>query len=43
MKKLTEKRHVHNRIMNSLGGTQEAIMEHDGELKDIEWQFEVRL
>jgi hypothetical protein len=43
VKVLTKKRHVHNRIMNSLGGTQEAIMGHDGELKDIEWQFEVRL
>ena len=43
VKVLTRTRHVHNRIMNSLGGTQAAIMEHDGELKDIEWQFEVRL
>ena len=43
VKVLTKKRHVHNRIMNSLGDTQKAIMEHDGELKDIEWQYEVRL
>lgn len=33
----------HNTIMGALEGTQGGIMEQDAILKDIEWQFEVRL
>ena len=43
MKKLTEKKKKHDEIMDKLKDTQRAIMEHDSVLKDIEWQYEVRL
>jgi hypothetical protein len=33
----------HNVIMSSLEETQGGIMEQDTILKDIEWQYEVRL
>jgi hypothetical protein len=33
----------HNTIMGSLEETQHDIMEQDAILKDIEWQYEVRL
>lgn len=43
VKVLTKKRQVHVRIMESLGNTQSDIMGSDSVLKDIEWQYEVRL
>lgn len=43
MKQLTKKKMKHNGIMGALEETQRDIMEQDAILKDIEWQFEVRL
>lgn len=43
VKQLTLKKQKHDQIMNQLNETQSAIMEYDGNLKDIEWQYEVRL
>jgi hypothetical protein len=43
VKKLSEKKRKHDEIMQKLQVTQAAIMEHDAVLKDIEWQYEVRL
>lgn len=43
VKQLTIKKQKHDAIMESLKETQREIMEHDAVLKDIEWQYEVRL
>ena len=43
LKQLTKKKMKHNTIMGSLEETQGGIMEQDTILKDIEWQYEVRL
>ena len=43
VKLLTVKSLKHDRIMASLSETQSGIMERDAILKDIEWQYEVRL
>ena len=43
VKVLTKKKIKHDRIMGALGETQGQIMEKDAILKDIEWQYEVRL
>ncbi len=43
LKQLTKKKMKHNVIMGSLEETQGGIMEQDTILKDIEWQYEVRL
>lgn len=43
VKQLGKKKVKHNRIMGALGETQSQIMEHDSVLKEIEWQYEVRL
>jgi hypothetical protein len=43
VKKLSEKKKKHDSIMEKLKECQSQIMEHDAVLKDIEWQYEVRL
>ncbi len=43
LKQLTKKKLKHNSIMGSLEETQKGIMDKDTILKDIEWQYEVRL
>lgn len=43
VKKLSEKKRKHDAIMEKLQECQAQIMEHDAILKDIEWQYEVRL
>ncbi|TNV79359.1 hypothetical protein FGO68_gene12058 [Halteria grandinella] len=43
VKHLTKKKVKHDRIMGALGECQGQIMEKDTVLKDIEWQYEVRL
>ncbi|CDW78359.1 growth-arrest-specific protein 8 [Stylonychia lemnae] len=43
VKKLSEKKKKHDTIMDKLKECQAFIMEHDSVLKDIEWQYEVRL
>eukprot|EP00347_Sterkiella_histriomuscorum_P005078 403357984 len=43
VKKLSEKKRKHDAIMEKLQECQSQIMEHDSVLKDIEWQYEVRL
>jgi len=43
VKVLTKQKIKHDAIMASLGETQDNIMERDSVLKDVEWQFEVRL
>ena len=43
VKKLSEKKRKHDDITSKLQTTQAAIMDHDAILKDIEWQYEVRL
>ena len=43
VKVLTKKKFKHDKIMNALGATQSHIMERDSVLKEIEWQYEVRL
>ncbi len=43
LKQLTKKKLKHNTIMGSLEETQHLIMDQDTILKDIEWQYEVRL
>lgn len=43
LKSLTKKKLTHNKIMGSLEECQHHIMEQDTILKDIEWQYEVRL
>jgi small-conductance mechanosensitive channel len=43
LKKLTKKKIKHNGIMGALEETQRDIMSQDSVLKDIEWQYEVRL
>ena len=43
VKRLSEKKKHHDQIMDKLKDTQRDIMEHDTVLKDIEWQYEVRL
>ena len=43
MKLLNVKKRKHDRIMEQLSETQYHIMEQDTILKDIEWQYEVRL
>lgn len=37
VKKLSEKKRIHDQIMEKLKDTQAQIMEHDAILKDIEW------
>ena len=43
VKQLSIKKTRHDAIMESLKDTQGKIMENDAILKDIEWQYEVRL
>ncbi len=43
VKVLTRQKIKHDTIMGSLGETQDNIMERDFVLKDVEWQYEVRL
>lgn len=43
LKQLTKKKMKHNTIMGSLEECQGNIMEQDSILKEIEWQYEVRL
>ena len=43
VKELTKQKIKHDAIMASLGETQDNIAERDFVLKDVEWQFEVRL
>ena len=43
VKKLSEKKRVHDQIMDKLKECQAQIMDHDAVLKDVEWQYEVRL
>lgn len=43
LKQLTKKKLKHNTIMGSLEETQRGIMEQDGNHKEVEWQYEVRL
>lgn len=43
VKHLTKQKVKHDKIMGALGETQGQIMERDSVLKDVEWQYEVRL
>jgi growth arrest-specific protein 8 len=43
VKVLTKQKIKHDAIMSLLGETQDNIMERDSVLKDVEWQYEVRL
>ena len=43
VKRLSQQKKEHDRIMDSLKDCQKEIMEQDSILKDIEWQYEVRL
>lgn len=43
VKKLSEKRRIHEDIMSRLDETSNEIMKHGSNLKEIEWQYEVRL
>jgi len=43
VKILTKKKDKHDKIMGALGETQALIMDRDSVLKDVEWQYEVRL
>ncbi len=43
VKRLSIKKKLHDQKMEKLKDTQSEIMKHDFELKDIEWQYEVRL
>jgi hypothetical protein len=43
VKKLSEKRRIHEEIVRKLDETSNEIQKHDAVLKEIEWQYEVRL
>jgi len=43
VEELTIKKRKYDKIMASLQDTQQGIMEQDGKLKDVEWQYEVLL
>lgn len=40
---LAKKKAVHDTIMAELSGTQKEILGYEGAVKEIEWQYEVRL
>ena len=40
---LAKKKAVHDTIMAELSGTQKEILSYESAVKEIEWQYEVRL